>query len=157
MRKSLPFLTEAQFLATPLSDIALKKAAAPHPRLPWLAEKLLFRCFPACTFLCCKKADQYFRFVLEFVLEKDVRYKTLAISCFVLLFTMFAVPAAIWAMFLPSLKQGLPNPIPDYEKLLLEFAIFVSRWKWFLAVPLFWLGTGCAVASLAAPRATKSR
>ena len=58
------------------------------------------------------------------VLEKVVRYKTLAISCFALLGVMFAMPAIIWAVFLPSLKQGLPGPIPLYERVLLEIAIF---------------------------------
>jgi hypothetical protein len=49
---------------------------------------------------------------------------------------MFAIPAAIWAVFLPSLKQGLPDPIPVYERMLLDIAVFCGSWKWLLAVPI---------------------
>ncbi len=50
---------------------------------------------------------------------------------------MFGLPAAVWAAFLPSLKQGLPNPIPGYERILLGAAVFCSRLKWMLAVLAF--------------------
>jgi hypothetical protein len=39
-----------------------------------------------------------------------VRYRTAAISCFSLIGIMFGLPALIWAVFLPSLREGLPNP-----------------------------------------------
>jgi hypothetical protein len=84
------------------------------------------------------------------VLEKAVRYRTLAIWCFVLLGAMFAVPATIWAVFLPSLKQGLPDPIPIYERVLLEIAVFCGSWKWLLVLPL--LGLGMAFTVLASSR-----
>ena len=87
------------------------------------------------------------------VLEKVVRYKTLAISCFGLLGAMFAVPATIWAVFLPSLKQGLPDPIPIYERVLLEIAVFCGSWKWLLVLPL--LGLGMAFTVLASSRVSK--
>ena len=50
---------------------------------------------------------------------------------------MFGLPAAVWAAFLPSLKQGLPNPITGYERILLEAAVFCSRLKWMLALLAF--------------------
>src|SRR6266849_495035 len=87
------------------------------------------------------------------VLEKVVRYRTLAISCFVLLGAMFAVPATISAVFLPSLKQGLPDPIPIYERVLLEIAAFCGSWKWLLVIPL--LGLGLAFTVLASSRVSK--
>lgn len=58
-----------------------------------------------------------------------VRYKTAGILSAVLVVVtaaMFALRAAVWAVFLPSLKQGLPDPIPGYEKILLEVAVFCA-------------------------------
>jgi hypothetical protein len=70
-----------------------------------------------------------------------VRYRTAAISCFVLIGGMFGYPALIWAIFLPSLKQGLPNPLPAYEKMLLDIAVFCSEWRFILVLPI--VGWGC--------------
>jgi hypothetical protein len=53
-----------------------------------------------------------------------LRFRTAAIMCFVLIGGMWGLPALIWAIFLPSLKQGLPNPLPAYERILLDFAVF---------------------------------
>ena len=86
-----------------------------------------------------------------------MRYRTLAVSCFLLLAAMFAVPAIIWAIFLPSLKQGLPDPIPVYERVLLEVAVFCGSWKWLLLLPLVGLGTAFTVAELASSRVSKER
>jgi hypothetical protein len=69
-----------------------------------------------------------------------VRHKTAAIWSAVLVAVtagMFALPAAVWEVFLPSLKQGLPDPIPGYEKVLLEVAVFCGTWKWMLALLAF--------------------
>lgn len=66
-----------------------------------------------------------------------MRYKTAGILSAVLVVVtaaMFALRAAVWAVFLPSLKQGLPDPIPGYEKILLEVAVFCAPWKWMLTV-----------------------
>jgi hypothetical protein len=66
-----------------------------------------------------------------------VRHKTAAIWSAVLVAVTagtFALPAAVWAVFLPSLKQGLPDPIPGYEKVLLEVAVFCGSVKWMLAI-----------------------
>jgi len=81
-----------------------------------------------------------------------VRYRTLAISCFGLLGAMFAVPATIWSIFLPSLEQGLPDPIPAWERLLLDIAVFCGWWKWFLVLPLLGLGMAFTIAHLASSR-----
>ena len=65
-----------------------------------------------------------------------MRYKTAAILCFGVIVGMFGFPA----IFLPSLKQGLPDPIPFYERILLEIAFFCVHWKWVLALPTVGLG-----------------
>jgi hypothetical protein len=49
---------------------------------------------------------------------------------------MFALPAAVLAAFLPSLKQGLPISIPVYERILLGVAEFCGRFRWVLALPI---------------------
>jgi len=82
-----------------------------------------------------------------------VRYRTAAISCFVLIGGMFGLPALIWAIFLPSLRQGLPNPLPAYERILLEIAVFCGDWKWLLAIPILGLGLLFTIAELTASRA----
>ena len=91
----------------------------------------------------------------KLVLKKVVPYKTLAIWCFVLLGAMFAVPATIWAIFLPSLKQGLPDPLPVYERVLLDTAVFCGIWKWLLVLPLVGLGIAFSVAEVASPRVSR--
>jgi hypothetical protein len=66
-----------------------------------------------------------------------VRHKTAAIWSGVLVAVtagMFALPAAVWSVYLPSLKQGSPDPIPGYEGVLLGVAVFCVTWKWILAV-----------------------
>jgi hypothetical protein len=63
-----------------------------------------------------------------------VRFKTAAILSAVLVGGMlFILPAVIEAVYLPSLRQGIPNPIPDYEANLLSVALFCHRFRWFLA------------------------
>jgi hypothetical protein len=42
----------------------------------------------------------------------------------------------ILANFLPSLQQGLPNPVPEYEQVLLEIASFCQRFRFLLALPI---------------------
>ena len=66
-----------------------------------------------------------------------MRHKTAAIWSGVLVAVtagMFALPAAVWSVYLPSLKQGSPDPIPGYEGVLLGVAVFCVTWKWILAV-----------------------
>jgi type II secretory pathway component PulF len=77
-----------------------------------------------------------------------VRYRTAAISCFVLILGMFGYSALIWAIFLPSLKQGLPNPLPAYEKMLLDIAVFCSEWRFILMLPIAGLGLIFAIAEV---------
>ena len=81
-----------------------------------------------------------------------MRYRLAAFSCFVLIGGMFGLPALIWAVFLPSLRQGLPNPIPAYERVLLEMAVFCSEWKWLLALPILGLGLLFTIVELTASR-----
>jgi hypothetical protein len=65
-----------------------------------------------------------------------VRYSTAAMMSVVLIGGMFAVPAVIMAVFLPSLKQGLPDPLPGYEQILLAAAAFCLSWRFVLALPI---------------------
>jgi hypothetical protein len=82
-----------------------------------------------------------------------VRYRTAALSCFVLIAGMFGLPAIVWAVFLPSLRQGLPNPIPVYERVILEMAVFCGNWKWVLLLPLLGLGIIFTIAEATLSRA----
>ena len=58
----------------------------------------------------------------------------LSVILVVLAVGMFGFPAIVWAAFLPTLKQGIPNPIPGYERALLEAAAICVIWKWMLAL-----------------------
>jgi hypothetical protein len=49
---------------------------------------------------------------------------------------MFVVPSAIMAIFLPSLNQGIPDPLPGYEHVLLAVAAFFLAWRFLLALPI---------------------
>jgi hypothetical protein len=69
-----------------------------------------------------------------------VRYRTAAISCFVLIGAMFSYPAIVWAIFLPALKLGLPDPIPAYERILLDIAVLCMEWRFILVLPIIGLG-----------------
>ena len=63
-----------------------------------------------------------------------MRIKTAAILSAVLVGGMLIIfPAVVEAVFLPSLRQGIPNPIPEYEANLLGVALFCHRFRWFLA------------------------
>jgi hypothetical protein len=63
-----------------------------------------------------------------------VRYRTAAIWSAVLVGGMlFTLPAVVEATFLPSLRQGGPDPIPGYEQILLAVALFGHEWRWLLA------------------------
>jgi type II secretory pathway component PulF len=82
-----------------------------------------------------------------------LRFRSAAILCFVLIGGMLGLPALIWAIFLPSLKQGLPNPLPAYEKILLDFAAFCGKWKWFPTLPVIVLGLSFTIIEVKASRA----
>ena len=63
-----------------------------------------------------------------------MRFRTAAILSVVLVGgILFIVPAVVEAVFLPSLRQGVPDPIPRYEQILLGAALFCHRFRWFLA------------------------
>jgi hypothetical protein len=73
-----------------------------------------------------------------------VRYRTAALLTVVLIGGIFVLPNVVWAVFLPTLKQGLPNPIPGYERLLLEFAVFCDTWRFPFALPIVAAPFACA-------------
>jgi hypothetical protein len=64
-----------------------------------------------------------------------VRFRTAAILSAVLVGGMILLPAVVKAVFLPSLRQGLPNPVPGYEQVLLRVAAFCLRFSCLLALP----------------------
>jgi hypothetical protein len=68
--------------------------------------------------------------------ESFVRYRTAAILSFVPVGAMIGLPAIVEAVFLPSLRQGVPNPVPYHEQILLEIAVVCAQWRWFLALPI---------------------
>jgi hypothetical protein len=68
-----------------------------------------------------------------------VRFRTAAILSVVLVGGMFIFPAVVLAVFLPSLNQGLPNPLPAHEHILLAAAAFCLTWRFFLALPIIGL------------------
>lgn len=64
-----------------------------------------------------------------------MRFRTAAILSAVLVGGMFILPAIVKAVFLPSLRQGFPNPVPYYEQIILRVAAFWLRYSWLLALP----------------------
>lgn len=83
-------------------------------------------------------------------------YRTAGIASAVVIGAMFLFPAVVMAVFLPSVKLGLPNPIPFYERVLLETAIFCMRWRFILLFPI--IGTSFTVAAFGREwRAQKSK
>jgi hypothetical protein len=66
-----------------------------------------------------------------------MRYKTAAVLSAVWIAMtggMFGLEAAARATFLPSLKQGLADPIPAYERVLVNVFLFCGTWKWVFAL-----------------------
>jgi hypothetical protein len=63
-----------------------------------------------------------------------MRYKTAAILSAIVIGVFFGFPAAVEAVFLPSLRLGIPKPVPGYERLLLG-AASVCREYGVLVVP----------------------
>jgi hypothetical protein len=84
-----------------------------------------------------------------------VRYRTAAILSISLIGGMFGLPAAVKAAFLPSLRQGLPNPVPGWEQMLLSAAIFCLEWRWLLVPPVVILVF--AFAGISNPSDTRKR
>jgi hypothetical protein len=64
-----------------------------------------------------------------------MRYRTAALICAVSIGMMFGLPAVVEAVFLPSLKLGIPNPVPLYEQILLGTALLCLRWRLALLLP----------------------
>jgi hypothetical protein len=77
--------------------------------------------------------------------EESVSYRAAVIASAVVIGAMFVFPAVVLAIFLPSLKVGLPNPIPLYERILLETASFCMRWRFVLLFPV--IGVSFSVAA----------
>ncbi len=65
-----------------------------------------------------------------------MRFRSAGILCALLVGGMFVLPAAVKAVFLPPLRQGLPNPVPGWEQILLSAAVFCIDWQWLLALPM---------------------
>ena len=80
-----------------------------------------------------------------------MRYRTAAISCFVLIGGMFGYPALIEAIFFSS-KQDLHNPLPAYEKILFGTAVICIEWKFILLLPVVGLGILFTILGATRPR-----
>ena len=80
-----------------------------------------------------------------------MRYRTAAISCFALIGAMFGYPQIMWAVFLPSLKNG-PSPLPAYDRFFLDIAVFCMEWRFILVLPVAGLGLLFTIAELTASR-----
>jgi len=78
-----------------------------------------------------------------------VRYRTAAILCFVLIGGMFVFPAVVKVVLLPSLEQNPSAPIPTYARILLAANFFCGHWRWFLVLPMVWLGLVFTTVELA--------
>ncbi len=87
-----------------------------------------------------------------------MRYRTAAVLSVVLIGGMFVVPSAIMAVFIPSLNQGIPDPLPGYEHVLLAVAAFFLTWRFLLALPIaFLLFTVAAFTSASTGRQQQGR
>lgn len=87
-----------------------------------------------------------------------MRYRTAAVLSVVLIGGMFVVPSAIMAFLLPSLNQGIPDPLPGYEQVLLAVAAFFLTWRFLLALPIaFLLFTVAAFTSASKGRQLQGR
>jgi hypothetical protein len=87
-----------------------------------------------------------------------VRYRTAAMLSVLSIGGMFAIPAVIMAVFLPSLNQGIPDPLPFYEHVLLAVAAFFLTWRFLLALPIaLALFTVAAFTSASTGRQQSSR
>ena len=64
-----------------------------------------------------------------------MRYKTAAIVSAVIIGSMFGLPIALKALFLPSLSTGIA-PTSVYETILVGVAVFCFRFRWVLALPI---------------------
>jgi hypothetical protein len=61
-----------------------------------------------------------------------MRLRTSAVLAVVLIGGMFAYPAALHAFLFPVLR----DPIPAYQRILLEVDMFLLRWRFILALPI---------------------
>lgn len=87
-----------------------------------------------------------------------MRYRTAAMLSVLLIGGMFAIPPVIMAVFLPSLNQGIPDPLPGYEHVLLAVAAFFLTWRFVLALPIaLVLFTVAAFTSASTGRQQSSR
>ncbi|MBZ5687210.1 MAG: hypothetical protein LAP86_19485 [Acidobacteriia bacterium] len=80
-----------------------------------------------------------------------MRYKTAAILCFALIGAMFVLPSIILDIF-PSLNQKIVHPIPFYEEILLQIAMFCSSFRWLLLLPAIGLGVSFTIAGMTTSR-----
>ena len=89
-----------------------------------------------------------------------MRFRTAALLSIALIGVMFGFPAAVEAIFVPSLRQGIPSPIPVYEQILLGAGVWCLQFHWLLTPPIVLLlfttatltGVGRRVKRFTAPR-----
>jgi hypothetical protein len=65
-----------------------------------------------------------------------VSYRTAAILTVTLVLGIFVLPNVVLAVLIPSLKQTVPDSVPGYELLLLQFTAFCFTWRIPFAFPV---------------------
>lgn len=61
-----------------------------------------------------------------------MRLRTAAVLAVILIGGLFAYPATLRAFLFPVLR----DPIPGYQRILLEFDMFLLSWRFILLVPI---------------------
>lgn len=65
-----------------------------------------------------------------------MRFRTATILSIVLVGGMFCLPEIIVAVFHPSAAHGSSAQAPPFERVLIDIAVFCSRFKWVFAFPI---------------------
>ena len=63
-------------------------------------------------------------------------YRTATILSVTLVLGIFVLPNVVLAVLIPSLKQAVPDSVPGYELLLLQFTALCFTWRLPFALPI---------------------
>jgi len=67
-----------------------------------------------------------------------MRFRTILILTVLLTLGMYILPEIVRAVFLPALEQGRPNPVPEWEQILISIAVFCKMYQW-VSLLIVWL------------------
>jgi hypothetical protein len=65
-----------------------------------------------------------------------VSYRTATILSVTLVLGIFVLPNVVLAVLIPSLKRAVPDSVPGYDLLLLQFTAFCFTWRLPFALPI---------------------